>query len=132
MNSRERLLTAIEGGKPDRVPLVCRAFGFRAPPGLEWKTKGRPVPFWYTMRLEHIHTLPQPWDMSQDFKRAEAWLSLGIDDVLEVSPPWSVDPRVMIRDYEEPTGAKGEPPVACREYTTPDGVLTHRVKRRFR
>jgi len=37
------------------------------------------------MRLDHIHTLPQPWDVSQDFKRVEAWLSLGIDDVLDVS-----------------------------------------------
>ncbi len=127
MNSRERLLTAIEGGEPDRVPLVCRVFGFRAPPELAWARDGADVRFWYTMRLEHIHTLPQAWDVSQDFKRVEAWLSLGIDDVLEVSPPWSIDPRVTIRDYEEPA-AEGERPVACREYTTPAGVLAHKVR----
>ncbi|MHC4444055.1 MAG: uroporphyrinogen decarboxylase family protein [Planctomycetota bacterium] len=127
--SRERLLTVIEGGKADRIPLVCRMFGFPAPPGLGWEDNGKPVPFWYTMRLEHIHTLPYPWDVNQDFKRAEALLSLNIDDVLEVSSPWSIDERVTIRDYEEPDSAKGEPPVACREYTTPDGVLIHKVKR---
>lgn len=128
MNSRERLLTAIEGGRPDRIPLVCRVFGFRAPPELAWQRDGRLVPFWYTMRLEHLHALPQPWDVSQDFKRVQAWLSLGIDDVLEVSPPWSADLRVTVRDYIEPPMVRGDCPLACREYSTPAGFLTHKVR----
>jgi hypothetical protein len=129
MNSRERLLAAIGGGTPDHVPLVCRVFGFPAPPGTA-PTNGRPSsPFWYTMRLEHIHTLPCAWDVQRDFQRVQAWLSLGIDDVLEVSPPWSIDPRVAIRDYEEPIPNGPETVASCREYTTPDGVLAHKVKK---
>jgi hypothetical protein len=61
MNSRERLLTAISGGKPDHVPLLFWCFGFPAPPGLAWRRDGREVAHWYTGRLEHIHTLPERW-----------------------------------------------------------------------
>lgn len=129
VTSRERLLTAIAGGEPDHVPLICRSFGFPAPPGLAWERDGRPMPYWYTMRLEHIHTLPQPWTIEDDFKRVDAWLSLGIDDLLEVSMPWSINPAVKILDYEESPVADSEPPAACRKYTTPDGVLVHKVKR---
>ncbi len=128
MRSRERLLTAISGGRPDHVPLVCRTFGFRAPPGLAWTRDGRPADFWYTMRLEHIHTLPQPWDVGEDFKRVEAWLSLGLDDVLEVSLPWSIDPRVSVRDYVQMSVSDGHGVCSCREYRTPHGILVHKVK----
>ncbi|MBN1341702.1 MAG: hypothetical protein JXQ73_03430 [Phycisphaerae bacterium] len=128
MTSRERLLTAINGGRPDHVPLVCRVFGFAAPPELQWSRDGRPEPFWYTGRLEHIHTLPQPWRVEHDFKRVDAWLSLGVDDVIEVSLPWRIDPRVTARDFTVPASADCPYPLACREYTTPDGVLTHQVK----
>jgi len=129
MDSRERLLTAIGGGQPDHVPLVCRVFGLAAPPALAWSRAGKPVPYWYTGRLEHIHTLPGPWDVTDEFKRVQAWMSLGIDDCLEVSMPWRVDPRVTIRDYLEPASADCPHPLACREYITPDGVLTHKVRR---
>ena len=129
MTSKERLLTAINGDVPDRVPLVARCFGFGPRPEWTWQRAGKPVPRWFTGRLEHIHTLPERWNLpDDDFKRVEAWLSLGLDDVLEVSAPWSVDPRVQIRDYQEPPSAQGEYPVSCREYTTPDGVLTHKIK----
>ena len=46
------------------------------------------------MRMEHIHTIPQGWEPEDDFKRVQAWQSLGVDDVIDVSLPWSVDPRV--------------------------------------
>jgi hypothetical protein len=128
MTSRERLLAAIGGGRPDRIPLVCRVFGFRAPPELAWQQEGRAVPFWYTMRMEHLHTLPEPWDVGQDFKRVEAWLSLGIDDVLEISPPWGLDPQVTVRDYAEASAVGGDCPLSCREYSTPAGVLAHKVR----
>ena len=53
---------------------------------------------WYSKRLEHLHRLPQPWELEDEFKRAEAWLSVGIDDVLEVSVPWSQDTEVTFKD----------------------------------
>jgi hypothetical protein len=129
VNSRERLLTAIGGGAPDHVPLICRVFGFAAPAELAWEDAGGVVPYWYTMRLEHIHTLPIPWNMARDFRRADAWLRIGLDDVLEVSPPWSIGPDVAVRDYVEPPPHGARYPIACREYTTPDGLLTHKVHR---
>ena len=122
-------MTAMGGGRPDHVPLVCRVFGFAAPPGLGWSRDGRAAAHWYTGRLEHIHTLPEPWDLSDDFRRVEAWMRLGIDDVLEVSLPWSIGPQVQVRDFIEPSSTECGYPLACREYSTPDGVLTHKVKR---
>jgi len=129
MNSRERLLTAIGGGRPDHVPLYCWVFGFTAPPHLRWSEGGRQVAHWYTMRMEHIHTLPQPWGLEQDFKRADRWLSLGLDDVLDVSLPWSVHPAVQIRDWCEPPSSGRPCALQCREYDTPAGVLRHVVRR---
>jgi len=65
MTSKERMITAIKGEEPDRVPLYCWVFGFTAPEHLRWREEGREVLYWYTMRLEHIHTLPEPWDLSR-------------------------------------------------------------------
>jgi len=90
------------------------------------------VKYWYTKRLEHIHTLPQPWELEDEFKRAETWLSLGIDDVLDVSVPWGQDPEVKFRDETIPSGAvDGDEryPVMVREYETPSGRLRHAVKK---
>ena len=129
MNSRERLLAAINCQEPDHVPLLCWCFGFTAPKHLRWVQDGREVEHWYTMRLEHIHTLPEPWDVEQDFRRVKVWLSLGLDDVLEVSAPWGMHPEVTFRDWIEPPTA-GEPyPLLCREYRTPAGPLRHIVRR---
>jgi hypothetical protein len=130
MNSRERLLTAIGGERPDHVPLTCWCFGFAPPPHLRWARGGQTVDHWYTGRLEHIHTLPAPWRLPEDdFARVLAWRSLGVDDVLEVSPSWSVHPDVRIRDWQEPP-APGQPyALLCREYDTPAGPLRHIVRR---
>jgi len=132
MTSRERILAALNGKPADRVPLTTWCFGFPAPPHLRWQTNGKDVPFWYTKRLEHIHTLPYLWELEDEFKRAEAWLSLGIDDVLEVSAPWSQDPEVVVTDRVIPAGrSDGDAryPVLVREYQTPSGGLRHAVKR---
>jgi hypothetical protein len=132
MTSRERLLAALEGRPADHVPLTTWSFGFRAPPHLRWQTGGRDVRFWYSKRLEHIHTLPQPWELDDEFRRAEAWLSLGVDDVLDVSVPWSQDPEVIWTDSVLPSGARDGDvryPVTVRDYRTPAGPLRHAVRK---
>ena len=129
MNSRQRLLIAIGGGKPDHVPLYCPVFGFTAPLHLRWAEGGRGIAHWYTMRLEHIHTLPEPWGLEQDLKRVDRWLSQGLDDVLDVSVPWSVHCDVQIRDWREPPSRERPYGIQWREYDTPAGVLRHVVRR---
>jgi hypothetical protein len=129
MTSRERLLTAIDHNKPDHVPMLCWCFGLAVPPHLRWQRGGRDVPHWYTMRLEHIHTLPEPWSVEDDFERVRRWFSLGLDDILEVSPPWGVHPEVRIRDWQEPPTAEEPYTVLCRSYETPAGALVHKIRR---
>jgi len=116
MDSRTRLLAAIKG-KPDHVPLYCWMFGFSPPESLRWGKN------WYTMRLEHIHTLPYPWSIEDDFRRVDKLLSIGLDDILDVSVPWSVHPDVKIKDD------KTHYPVLVREYETPAGKLRHAVRK---
>jgi uroporphyrinogen-III decarboxylase len=77
--------------------------------------------------MEHIHSLPQPWGLQDDFNRVLAWRSLGVDDVLDVSVPWSVDPEVTWEDTTIPAGDGRDSPVAVREYVTPSGKLRHAV-----
>jgi hypothetical protein len=78
--------------------------------------------------MEHLHTLPFPWELSDDFKRALAWRSIGVDDILDVSVPWSADPSVTWTDLrKEPTGTS-QYPVCIREYSTPKGTLRHEVR----
>ena len=128
MNSRERLLTAISNKEPDHIPLLCWCFGFTAPEKLAFTMNGKAVPHWYTNRLEHIHTLPEPWGMEYDFARIKAWMSLGLDDLLEVSVPWGFPPEVTWKDWTEPPTATEPYPVMVREYQTPAGALRHAVR----
>ncbi len=132
MTSRERILAALNGKEADYIPMTTWCFGFPAPSHLKWETKGKPVDFWYTKRLEHLHNLPIPWTLQDEFKRAAAWLSVGIDDALEVSVPWSMDGEVAYKDsLIQPGQAGGDEryPVMVREYTTPAGALRHAIKR---
>lgn len=132
MTSRERMLAVISGEKADHVPLYAWVFGFRAPDHLAWSREGKKRTFWYTGRLEHLHKLPQPWNVEDDFKRAETWLSLGMDDILDVSVPWSQDARVTFADSLKPAGkdeSEGRYPVMTREYQTPDGKIRHSVQK---
>jgi len=129
MTSRERMLAAIRHERPDRVPLYAWAFGFSPPARLRWSVSGEERKHWFTGRLEHLHTLPEPWDIEDDFRRVDAWLSLGLDDVLDVSVPWSMDKQVSYQDSRLPAGTEGSPyPILVREYDTPDGSLRHAVK----
>ncbi len=129
MDSRTRLLTAIMGDEPDHVPLYCWVFGFTPPEYLRWTSAGREILHWYTMRLEHIHTLPQSWDIQQDFNRVDRFLSIGLDDVLDVSVPWSIHPDVRVRDWTKPPSSFEPRALLCREYETPAGTLTHVVRK---
>ncbi len=126
MTSRERILAAIDGTGSDRVPLAAWCFGVSPPAALRWEEAGVERRHWYSLRLEHIHTLLQPWTLEDDFRRVLAWRSLGVDDVLEVSVPWSQDPAVTWRDSQEAVGGQA---VLVREYDTPAGRLRHAVKR---
>jgi len=51
------------------VPFTTWCFGFQPPKNLRWERNGQEVKYWYTKRLEHIHTLPQVWELEDDFYR---------------------------------------------------------------
>lgn len=128
MDTKERISAVWQGRRPDHIPLTTWCFGLRAPAHVRWRNGDREVPYWYSKRMEHIHTLPFPWELSDDFKRALAWQSIGVDDMLDVSVPWSSDPAVTWTDSrKDPTGA-GHYPVLVREYKTPKGTLRHEVR----
>lgn len=130
MTSRERMLATLRHETPDHTPLYSWVFGFEPALQWQWLESGKPVERWYSGRLEHLHTLPQAWDVGHDFKRVEAWLSLGVDDVLDVSIPWCQAPEVTWEDSESPIGvADAQYPVMTREYQTPVGALCHSVRR---
>ena len=129
MTSRERIMAVIDGTRPDHTPLTTWCFGLPAHPSLRWETDRRPIDYWYSMRMEHLHTLTTPWTVQDDFRRVQAWQSLGIDDVLDVSVPWSMDPEVTFADSVIPAGEADGYAVMVREYTTPAGPLRHAVRR---
>jgi hypothetical protein len=126
MDSRERILATIEFEETDHIPLVCWTFGMQPVPCLHWKRAGKPVRHWYTGRLEHIHTLPSPWTVEDDFQKVNTWRSLDVDDILDVSVPWGVAEGVTYRDSTE-TDKEGT--ILAREYETPGGKLRHAVRR---
>jgi hypothetical protein len=127
MQSRERILAALNGQPHDHVPLTTWCFGFKPAPSLRWPSE--PVrAYWYSLRMEHIHTLPQPWTLEDDFARVLAWQSLGVDDILDVSVPWSTHPEVTWSDAVLPAGSEESCPIAERTYLTPAGALKHAVR----
>lgn len=127
--SKERIIAAWRGEPHDHVPFTTWSFGFQPPDHLRWKRNGQEVKYWFTKRLEHIHTLPQPWELEDDFQRVLAWQSIGLDDILDVSVPWSIDPEVTWKDSTVAVGVMDDKyPVSIREYETPAGRLTHAVK----
>ena len=108
MNSRERMLAAISGQKPDRVPLSFMIFNV-----LRARTSG--------------------W---RDFVATS--LAMGLDpvvDLAQVHPevpaehgdahgvPLHFDPEVVTREWREPAGFAPYP-VLHKEYVTPSGTLT--------
>jgi hypothetical protein len=128
MTSRERILAALTGRAVDHVPLTTWCFGLPAPQHLRWSRDGIERAFWYSLRMEHLHRLPQPWTLDDDFRRVETWQSLGIDDLLDVSVPWDLAPNVTYRDSLAPAGQLDTYPVFMRDYETPDGPIHHAVR----
>jgi len=128
MTTKERILAAWNGLSSDHVPLTTWCFGLPVPAHVRWKKIGEEVKFWYSKRMEHIHTLPQEWDLEDDFKRVLAWQSLGIDDILEVSVPWSMNPEITWKDSKIEAKTNEQYPVLVREYVTPEGMLRHAVR----
>ena len=124
----ERIQSAWQGRSPDHVPLTTWCFGLPVPPALRWKNSEGEVRYWYSKRMEHLHTLPFEWTLQDDFNRALTWRSLGVDDILDVSVPWSADPRVEWKDSRTPAGNGEQYPVLVREYHTPKGTFTHEVR----
>ncbi|MFC1558331.1 uroporphyrinogen decarboxylase family protein [candidate division KSB1 bacterium] len=129
MTSKERLLSVWSGNKPDHIPLTTQCFGFKPKEELTWERNGKPVKRWYTKRLEHIHTLPQNWEVEDDFRRALTWKQLGIDDIIDISIPWSINPEAVWEDSIIPLPNEHDSPVMVRRYTTPSGELRHAVKK---
>ena len=129
MTSKERMLAAWNGKPADHVPLTTWAFGLKPPKKLAWENNGRPIKYWYSKRLEHIHTLPQTWDLEDDFKRVLAWQSLGVDDIIDVSVPWSISPETTWNDSLIPANASEKYPVMVREYQTPAGSVRQAVRK---
>ena len=129
MTSRERITAAWEGKSQDHIPMTAWCFGFEPPAELKWEKNGKPVNYWYTTRVERTSVLSEPWDVEDDFKRVLAWKSLGIDDVLEVSVPWGIDPEVTWEDSTEEGQKQDGIPVMTRQYSTPSGKLTHKVRK---
>lgn len=128
MTSRERILAALNGQPADHTPLTTWCFGLRAPEELTWETEGIPRDYWYSLRMEHLHTTRVPWTLEDDFRRVQAWAELGVDDLLDVSIPWGTDPEVTHTDRVLPAGQQGPYPVLVREYETPSGALRHAVR----
>jgi len=87
------------------------------------------VAYWYTMRLEHIHTLPETWDIYQDFRRVDKFLSIGLDDIIDVSIPWSMHPNVKVKDWVKPPTILEPYPLMGRKYETPSGIIRHVVRK---
>lgn len=130
MTSKERIVASWRGEPHDHIPFTTWCFGFQPPPHLRWQRNDQEVVHWFTQRLEHIHTLPEPWELADDFQRVLAWQSIGVDDVLDVSVPWSIDPDASWSDSRVETGVLDDRyPVLVREYKTPSGKLRHAVKK---
>jgi hypothetical protein len=104
VNSRERMLTALEGGRPDHLPCSFMLF--------------------YNL-YEHCST---------DAEFVERQLAMGLDAFVHVGQlnhtlqeHGSLDPRVKVSEWVE-RGAAGT--VFCRRLETPAGPLTGRIRQR--
>jgi len=129
MTSKERLLAAWNGTGYDHVPLTTWCFGVKPRESITWKKDEEWIERWYSLRMEHIHTWNQSWDLEDEFRRVLTWHSLGVDDTIDVSVPWGIHPEVTWRDSVIPQGKADRYSVLLREYKTPGGTLRHAIKK---
>ena len=99
MNSRERMLTAISCGQPDRVPIYFCLW--QSPPHLRYES---------------------------EFERVEQLNKMGLDDILDVFLPTAVNPEVQERHWREEPSDDEPYPLMGKEYETPAGVLRQVVR----
>lgn len=102
MTSRERMLTAMSCGQPDRVPLHFRLFGFEPPEHLAW---------------------------TNEAERIERWASVGADSTVGLAAPSRMHPDITVRSWREEPTADEAYPLLCKEYDTPAGMLRHVVRK---
>jgi len=102
MNSRERLLAAMNLVEPDHVPLC-----------LKW---------W-----ERPYLVDERERWSTQFERVPRILKLGIDDTLTLKVPISLNPKVKTRIKKVYSPAE-KYPLLLKEYRTPKGVLKNVVR----
>lgn len=112
MNSRERILNAVDRKPVDHMPLMLRI----------WPMDG-------------VDRLPFCWQ--DQVKRAEYLLGLGIDDTLMLQPPLGYvenydangAPGVSSSITALPADKANRYPVLVKEYATPEGILRHAVNK---
>jgi len=129
MTSKERITAAWNGEPSDYIPLTTWCFGLKVPENLAWMKDGKKQTYWYSKRMEHLHTLPFSWDWADEFNRVRTWKSLGVDDMVEISVPWSVSPEVSREDSVTGPSGSEKYPVMTRTYSTPAGTLKHAVRK---
>jgi len=129
MTSRERIVAAWEGKPVDHVPLTLWCFGLSVPQKLQWESENVKQKYWFSHRMEHLHTLPFPWKLEDEFNRVRTWQSLGVDDMVDVSVPWGMSKDVTWKDQTKKPSGNELHPIMTREYTTPEGKLTHSVRK---
>ena len=102
MNSRDRMVASICCEEPDRVPVYLRVFerNYLVNRDLAWRSR---------------------------FERVKLFLSLGLDDVLNLHPPLMVNPEVEVKVVKKPEAGE-EYPILVKKYSTPKGTLKHIVK----
>ena len=128
MTSKERIEAAWDGNPADHIPLTTWCFGLRVPSNLRWTTDNTEQEYWYSHRMEHLHTLPFSWELEDEFNRVRAWQSLGVDDMVDVSVPWGTSVEVTWKDAITAPSGNERYPIMTREYTTPVGTLRHSVR----
>ena len=124
MECKNRIEAAWNGSATDHIPLTTWCFGVESPKGLSWRRDGEIVRRWYSGRMEFLHEIPGGWSADDEIARYRAWQRLGVDDLLDVSVPWKLDPGLAFDDsLDEDSG------VMSRTYHTSAGPLVHSVRR---
>jgi hypothetical protein len=106
MSSKERILMTIGCREPDHVPLLNRG----GIPHRYWSNRGRGgIPF------------------RDQFERVVETLKLGIDDAVELHPPFHISEDVKVRIRKKKTPTENYP-LLIKEYETPKGILSKVVR----